>query len=62
MVGEGRVVDVVYMDFSKDFDKAPHGRLIQKMKSHGIRSELVRWTRNWLGYRRQEPEFYCRES
>ena len=29
MIDEGRAVDVLYMDFSKAFDKAPHGRLVQ---------------------------------
>eukprot|EP00061_Rhincodon_typus_P002486 g17699.t1 len=36
MIAEGKAVDVVYMDFSKAFDKVPHGRLVQKVKSHGI--------------------------
>ena len=35
-VDEGRAVDVVYTDFSNAFDKVPHGRLIQKVKRHGI--------------------------
>ena len=50
---EGRAVDVVYMDFSKAFDKVPHGTLVQKVKLHGIRGELARWIQNWLGQRRQ---------
>eukprot|EP00061_Rhincodon_typus_P013844 g40467.t1 len=29
-IDEGRAVDVVYMDFSKAFDKVPYGWLIQK--------------------------------
>eukprot|EP00061_Rhincodon_typus_P007079 g28385.t1 len=33
---KGKAVDVVYMDFSRAFDKAPHGRLVKKVKSHGI--------------------------
>eukprot|EP00061_Rhincodon_typus_P009918 g33776.t1 len=37
MIDEGRAVDVVYMDFSKAFDRVPHGRLIQKVKLHGVR-------------------------
>ena len=36
-----------------DFDKAPHGRLVQKVKSYGIRDERARWIQNWLGQRRQ---------
>eukprot|EP00061_Rhincodon_typus_P016329 g44492.t1 len=35
-IDEGRAVDVVYMDFSKAFNKVPHDRLIQKIKMHGI--------------------------
>ena len=53
MIDEGRAVDVAYMDFSKVFDKVPHGKLVQKIKSHGIRCELARWIQNWLGHRRQ---------
>ena len=53
MIDESRAVDVVYMDFSKAFDKVPHGRLVQKVRSHGIRGELARWIQNWLGHRRQ---------
>ncbi|GCB73634.1 hypothetical protein scyTo_0002714 [Scyliorhinus torazame] len=53
IIDAGRAVDVVNMDFSEDFDKVPHGRLVQKVKSHGIRGELARWIQNWLGHRRQ---------
>ena len=52
-IDESRAVDVVYMDFSKAFDKVPHGRLVQKVKCHGIKCELARWVENWLGHRRQ---------
>eukprot|EP00061_Rhincodon_typus_P015906 g43847.t1 len=37
MIDEGKAVDAVDMDFSKAFAKVPHGRLVQKVKSHGIR-------------------------
>eukprot|EP00061_Rhincodon_typus_P013808 g40407.t1 len=40
-IDESRAVDVVYMDFSKAFDKILHGRLILKVKSHGIHTELA---------------------
>ena len=35
MIDDGRAVNVVYMDFSQAFDKVLHGRLVQKVKSHG---------------------------
>ena len=45
-VDEGKAVDVVYMDFSKAFDKVPHGRLLQKIRRYGIESDLEVWIRN----------------
>ncbi|XP_038671336.1 uncharacterized protein LOC119975618, partial [Scyliorhinus canicula] len=52
-VDKGRAVDVVYMDFSKAFDKVPHGRLLQKIRRLGIEGDLEMWIRNWLVERRQ---------
>ncbi|MBB6707133.1 reverse transcriptase family protein [Proteus mirabilis] len=52
-IDEGRAVDVIYMDFSKAFDKVPHGRLVSKVRSHGIQGELAIWIQNWLKGRRQ---------
>ena len=34
-VDEGKAVDVVYIDFSKAFDKVPHGKLVHKIRGHG---------------------------
>ena len=36
-------VDVVYLHFSKAFDKVPHNRLINKIKAHGIGSFVANW-------------------
>ena len=52
-VDKGSAVDVVYMDFSKAFDKVPHGRLVKKVNSHGIQGDLIKWIQNWLSCRRQ---------
>jgi len=38
---------VVYIDFRKAFDKVPHGRLVQKVRSHGIQHKLANWIQNW---------------
>ena len=37
MIAEDRAVDIIYVDFSKAFDKVLHGRLVQKMKSRDQR-------------------------
>ena len=47
-IDEGSAVDVIYMDFSKAFDKVPHGRLLHKVKSHGVQGEVSKWIQNWL--------------
>ena len=46
-------LDVVFLDFSKAFDKVPHKRLLAKMNSLGIRGNLLRWTESWLKDRKQ---------
>ena len=42
-VDEGSPVDVLYLDFSKAFDKVPHKRLVNKVKAHGIGNNIWRW-------------------
>ncbi|KAF2361688.1 Reverse transcriptase domain [Trinorchestia longiramus] len=43
-----KVVDLVYLDFQKAFDKLPHERLMTKVEAHGIQGNYSRWIRNWL--------------
>ena len=42
------VVDLVYLDFQKAFDKVPHERLMLKVNAHVIQDDAARWIRNWL--------------
>ena len=46
-----KVVDLVYLDFQKAFNKVPHERLMVKVLS--IQGDAARWIRNWLAGRRQ---------
>ncbi|KAF2361426.1 Reverse transcriptase domain, partial [Trinorchestia longiramus] len=48
-----KVVDFVYLDFQKAFDKVPHEKLMAKVEAHEIRSNYSRWIRNWLTGRTQ---------
>ncbi|KAF7249330.1 putative RNA-directed DNA polymerase from transposon BS [Varanus komodoensis] len=50
----GDEVDVVYLDFSKAFDKVPHDNLAEKLRSFGIDQSIVQWIRAWLTDRKQK--------
>ena len=45
---EGKCADVFYLDFAKAFDKVPHQRLLEKMKSKGISGNVYNWISSWL--------------
>ena len=47
-VDQGLPVDVIYLDFQKAFDKVPHQRLLEKVKSMGIDGEVFEWIKSWL--------------
>ena len=53
LIDEGNPVDIIYLDFSKAFDKVPHKRLIEKLKAHGIKGQVVNWIEEWLRDRKQ---------
>ena len=53
-IDEGKPMDVVYLDFSKAFDKVPHQRLLHKIDSHGIGGNVAAWIREWLHSRKQK--------
>lgn len=48
-----QVVDSIYLDFSKAFDKVPHQRLLVKLKSLGIDGPCLNWIESFLSQRRQ---------
>ena len=62
----GGEADVVYLDFSKAFDKVDLGLLLIKLKGMGIKGELLRWVLNFLSDRMQKvvveehPSRWCR--
>lgn len=45
--------DVLYLDFSKAFDKVDHGILMKKLRAFGIRGKLLRWIKSFLTDRQQ---------
>lgn len=46
--GKGSSIGIIYLDFSKAFDMAPHNILLSKLEKHGFDGWAVEWTKNWL--------------
>jgi len=44
-VDAGKVVGVVFLDFSKAFDAVPHSTLLDKLSSCGMSGFMVCWVR-----------------
>ena len=47
-MGEGKAVDVIYLDFSRAFDTAPHNILMEKLATHVLDGHMLRWVKHWL--------------
>eukprot|EP00111_Clytia_hemisphaerica_P014640 TCONS_00043147-protein len=45
--------DVVYLDFSKAFDKVDHSIVLRKIKKLGIDGKLLQWLKSFLTERKQ---------
>ena len=52
-LNKGLETDVVYLDFSKAFDSVDHGKLVLKLKQHGVEGNLLSWLANYLSDRKQ---------
>ena len=51
-IDDGFLVDVVFLDVAKAFDKVPHKRLLEKFRKHGIGGKLLNVIGNWLSNRK----------
>ena len=52
-IDNGKDVDIVYLDFSKAFDKVAHRRLIKKLENYGITGTLLNWIQDFRSNRKQ---------
>jgi len=52
-IDEGLSMDVIFLDFSKAFDKVPHKKFMSQLEGHGISGKIGTWIKNWLAGRRQ---------
>lgn len=48
LVDEGRVMNVVYLNFSKAFDTVSHNILIDKMTKYRLDNWTGKYFENWL--------------
>ena len=48
-----RCIDVIYLDFSKAFDKVSHSLLLQKLRLRYVPYPLVNWIESFLNNRKQ---------
>ena len=46
LLDEGVPVDVIYLDFTKAFDKVSRARLLKKLEALGIQGDFTRWIKN----------------
>ena len=46
-------MDRVFLDFKKVFDKVPHRRLFDKVRTCGVAGQVANWIANWLNDRKQ---------
>jgi len=58
----GENVDVIFLDFSKAFDKVPHCKLLSKLEGLGVKGKTLTWIKNWLAGREQRVIVNGQES
>ena len=51
-IGKSNNVDVIYLDFAKQFDKVDHGILLNKLKKIGINGKIGVWIHKFLSNRK----------
>ena len=58
----GSPMDIVYLDFSKAFDKVPKLRLMEKLTAHSINGRVYNWIKSWLTGRTQRTVLNGKQS
>jgi len=48
LVDKRKAVDVVYLDFTKDFDTISHDILLDKLAACGLDECILCWVKNWM--------------
>ena len=53
MLENGDNMEIVYLDFTKAYNKVDHLILIHKLQDIGISGHTLEWLKMWLTHRRQ---------
>ena len=53
LMEDGGAADLIYLDFSKAFDRVSHPILLAKLRRMGVKGKLLEWIKAWLSDRRQ---------
>ena len=51
-VDQGHSVDVIFLDFQKEFDKVPKTILLQTLSADGTRGKVLEWIADFISYRK----------
>ena len=62
MLSSGTTVDMIYLDFSKAFDKVDHGILLHKLNDVGITGKIGIWIFQFLTHYVRIPGGISRDS
>ena len=52
-IEDGHPIDIVYLDFKKTFDSAPHQRLLSKFAAYGVTGNIFKRIKDFLTNRHQ---------
>ena len=52
-IDQGHEVDIIYLDYSKAFDKVPLKRLLTKISGYGVKGNVLNWIGDFLRNRKQ---------
>ena len=47
-MNSGESYDMFYLDFSTEFHKIPHQRLLKKIRARRIHGKILEWIKAWL--------------
>lgn len=44
----GGIVNVIYLDYAKEFDNVPHRLMLSKLEGYGVHGKILTWIERFL--------------